>query len=330
MRRREVIAGFISAAIVAAPGALSAAAQQTGRVYRIGYLGTNPTRTADQQRMWDAFAEGLREHGLVVGRNVLLERRFSEGQEERLPGFAAELLQWGADVLVVASVSAGRAAKEATSSVPIVMAMVSDPERTGLIASLAHPGGNVTGLSAQINDLTGKYIEMLKEVVPGITRFAVFWNPNNLSSRMSWEDLRDTAPVVGLTPVSIEIRGPGDLDAALAKLAAEKPDAAFIQLAVMAFRAPILAFAIERRIPVITASRTFADPGVLLTYGASTAEGFRRAAGYIDKVLKGAKPADLPVEQPTKFELVINLRTAKALGLAIPPTLLARVDEVIE
>ena len=240
MRRREVIAVFISAAIVAAPGALSAAAQQTGRVYRIGYLGTNPTRTADQQRVWDAFAEGLREHGLVVGRNVLLERRFSEGQEERLPGFAAELLQWGADVLVVASVSAGRAAKEATSSVPIVMAMVSDPERTGLIASLAHPGGNVTGVSAQINDLTGKYIEMLKEVVPGITRFAVFWNPNNLSSRMSWEDARDTAPVVGLTPVSIEIRGPDDLDAALAKLAAEKPDAAFIQLAVMAIAALII------------------------------------------------------------------------------------------
>jgi putative tryptophan/tyrosine transport system substrate-binding protein len=322
MRRRDLLAAII--AVTAQPGR----AQDPNRIYRIGYLGVNPTTTRLQVEVWNGFEQGLRENGLVLGQNVLLERRFSEGREERQPGFLAELLAWKADVIVVGSPTAAVAAK-AHGTVPTVLAVI-DPLGNGLVANLARPGGNITGVSSQAGDLVTKQYELLREAVPGLRRLAVLWNPNNVGAAIGWEHCAREATALGLVPISVPITGPADIEAALARIEAEGAQALDIQNAVMPHRVRILDFALQRRLPTLAHARTFADVGVLMTYGASQVDGFRRAAGYAAKLLKGASPADLPIHQPTTFELVINLQRAKAIGLDIPPTLLARADEVIE
>jgi putative ABC transport system substrate-binding protein len=302
---------------------LYADAQQGSKVYRIGYLGINPTTTPLQAEVWKGFDRGLREHGLVLGQNVLLEQRFSEGREERQPRFLAELLAWKADVIVLGSTAGAHVAKRTSGTVPLVIAMI-DPLASGLVANLSQPGGNITGVSSQSGDLFAKQHELLKEFVPGLRRIAVVFNPNNVGSAE-----RETS-ALGLVPIPITITGPADIEAALTRIDEEGAQALGIFNSVMVHRARILEFALKRRLPTFVGTRTFADSGVLFSFGASFPDGFRRAAGYVAKLLKGAKPADLPIEQPTQFELVINMRTAKALGLDIPPALLARADEVIE
>jgi ABC-type uncharacterized transport system substrate-binding protein len=324
MRRRDLLAAVI-AATTAQPGR----AQDPNRVYRIGYLGINPTTTPLQAEVWKGFEQGLREHGLVLGQNAVLERRFSEGREERQPGFLAELLAWKADVIVVGSTAAARAAKEAGAPVPIVAAMI-DPVGLGLVENLARPEWNITGVSSQARDLAAKSYQLFKEAVPGLQRIAVLFNPNNLGSAVSVRETEQEASALGLILIRIPITGPDDIEAALARIEAEGAQALDIYNSVMVHRARILEFALKRRLPTFAGARVFADSGMLMTYGASFPDGFRRAAGYVAKLLRGAKPADLPIEQPTKFDLVINLRTAKAIGLDISPFLLARADEVIE
>jgi putative tryptophan/tyrosine transport system substrate-binding protein len=324
MRRRDLLVALITA-ITAQPGR----AQDPNRVYRIGYLGINPpTRTVAE--VWKAFDEGLREHGLIEGQNVLIERRFSEGREERQPGFVAELLAWKADVIVSGSVTGAKAAREATKTIPIILAGIGDPDRLGLVDSLARPGGNITGLSSQYLSVVSKQYQLLKEIVPSLTRLAVLWNPNSASSAFAWEITERETQGLDLRYISVPIVGPADVSAALEKIEAERAEALDVYNSVMPHRAAIYEFALRKRLPVLVSSRLFLDEGALISYGPSLPYAFRRAAAYIDKVLKGTKPADLPIEQPTKWELSIQMHTARAIGIKIPATVLALADEVIE
>jgi len=323
MIRRAFLVG-LGSGILAAP--LAAEAQQAGKVWRIGWLGATPPSSA----VWEAFIAGLRERGYVEGQNIVLERRYSEGREDRFPGFAAELVQMKVDVIVVASTQAARAAKAATSSIPIVLVGILDPERTGLVASLGRPGGNVTGISTPLLELQAKQLQLFKEAVPRLSRVAIMWNPANEASALAWRETPDPARMLGMTTISGSIASPAELEPALAAVAAQRPDGLYIHLIMTPYRKRIIEFALSQRLPTFVADRGWADAGALLTYGPSSLDMFRRSAGYVDKILKGAKPADLPVEQPNKFDFVINLRTAKALGLTIPQSLLGRADEVIE
>jgi putative ABC transport system substrate-binding protein len=325
MDRRTFLAGT-GAVLLAGP--LAAEGQTAGKVWRIGWLGVTPPSSLDAG--WEAFIAGLRERGYVEGQNIVLERRYSEGREDRFPGFAAELVQMKVDVIVVASTQAARAAKAATSSIPIVLVGILDPERTGLVASLGRPGGNVTGISNSIFELQPKQLHLFKEAVPRLSRIAVMWNPANDSSALAWRETQDPARTLGMTTISGSIASPAELEPALAAVAAQRPDGLYVHLIMAPYRKRIIEFALIQRLPTFVSDRRWADAGALLTYGPSSPDMLRRSAGYVDKILKGAKPADLPVEQPNKFDFVINLKTAKALGLTIPPSLLGRADEVIQ
>jgi putative ABC transport system substrate-binding protein len=325
MRRRDVLAGAALAATFR-----SAHAQQPKRVYRLGYLGINPTTTPIQAEVWKAFDEGLRAHGLIEGENVIIRRLFSEGREERQPGFVADLIEWRVDVIVCGSSAGAQAASAATKTIPIILAAVGDPDRMGIVQSLARPGGNVTGVSNLTYQAVSRQYQLLKEVVPNLTRIAVLWNPNSAASAFTWEVSEREAPLLGLKAVSALIAGPEDVAAALRMIEAERAEALEVHNTVMAHRASILSFALEKKLPVLVSTRSFLDPGVLISYGPNLPEGFRRAAAYIDKVLKGANPGDLPIEQPSKFELAINLRTVRAIGVDIPVAVLALADEVLE
>jgi putative ABC transport system substrate-binding protein len=325
MDRRTFLAGT-GAMLLAMP--LAAEAQQTGKVWRVGYLGLTAISLAEPH--WEAFRTGLRERGYAEGQNLVIERRFAEGREERFPGLVTELLGLKVDVILVASTHAALAAKAATSSIPIVLVGVLEPERTGLVASLGHPGGNVTGISNQIFEVQAKQYQLFKEALPRLARLAVLWNPTNEASALAWRETENQAGVLGMTAISGAIASPAELEPTLAAVAARRPDGIHVHLALAPYRQRIIEFALSRRLPTLVGDRRWADVGALLTYGPNMSDIFRRCAVYIDKILKGAKPADLPVEQPTKFELVINLKTAKALGLTIPPSLLQRADEVIQ
>jgi len=322
-------------AILEAP--FVANAQQAGKIHRIGFLGTLPTSPYDE-----VFRQGLREVGYVEGQNIVIERRYSEGKVERLADLAAELVRLKVDVIVVDTCGAPlNAASQATSTIPIVVAACNDDlVATGLISSLARPGGNITGLSELTPELGAKRLELLKEAVPRVKRVAVLWNPT-YSQRFSgsfrfwssdWVEVRAAAQALGITLQSVEIPGPDDFDTAFSAMTRERAEA------LIAFSDPLIVFhgrritdlAAKNRLPAVYASREVVDAGGLMSYGASSTDMFRRAAVYVGKILKGAKPADLPVEQPTKVELVINLKTAKALGLTIPPSVLGRADEVIQ
>lgn len=268
----------------------------------------------------------------MEGENVVFERRYAENRLERLPEMAADLVRLNVDVIVAGGTLAPLAAKRATSTIPIVMVNAGDPLGTGLVASLARPGGNVTGMSLMAPELGGKRLELLKELLPRLAGVAVLWNAANPYSALVFKQVRAASGTLGIEVQSLELRSPDDFDGAFETVRRQHPDALMIVEDPLTFnhRNRIADFAVGQQLPSLSGLSEFAVAGGLMSYGANQADLYRRAAGYIDKILKGAKPADLPVQQPTKFELVINLKTAKALGITIPPSLLARADEVIE
>jgi len=327
MKRRE----FITLLGGAAAWPLVASAQQPGRIARIGYLASN---LANQGPL-DAFRQGLRDLGYVEGRNVVIEYRDAQGKLEPLAALAAELVALKVDVIVASSTAAALAAKQATTVVPIVFGSVPDPVATGLVASLARPGGNVTGLSNLNADLVGKCLEYLTQAVPGIGRVAVLWQPGAFGERTEKEMMiaaERAARTLGIQLQFVEARGAADIDNAFSEITGARSDALTVLVSGMLLgeRKHLVDFAAKNRLPVVYTFRELVDAGGLMSYGPSLADLFRRAASYVDKILKGTKPADLPVEQPIKLELVINLQTAQVLGLTVSPLLLARADELIE
>jgi putative tryptophan/tyrosine transport system substrate-binding protein len=329
MTTRRALIGTLAGGFFAAP--FAAWAQPAPKIYRIGLLGGNPPNHPSG-RVWEAFFQGLRELGYVESQNILVEGRWYGEQPERLPALAAELVRAKVDVIVAGTAPSPEAARRATSTIPIVMANHPDPVGSGLVVSLAKPGRNVTGLSSLSPELVGKQLQLLKEIVPGLSRVAVLWNPTVPSQKLSLREAEDAARSSKVQLQVVEAQAPRDLAGAFQSMTKERSGGliAFGGSVFFAERSQIVALAAQSRLPAIYAVREFAEAGGLMAYGNNIHESWRRAATYVDKILKGAKPADLPVEQPTKFELVINMRTAKALGLTIPPAVLARADEVIE
>ncbi|MBI4610419.1 MAG: ABC transporter substrate-binding protein [Candidatus Rokubacteria bacterium] len=326
--RTTALIATLALGSLAAP--LAADAQQAGTVPRIGVLGT-PDAPAFQH-LWEAFRQGLRDLGYVEGQSIAIESRSPLGRWERLPDLAEELVRLKVDVIVAASARTSRAAKQATGTIPIVM-MSGDPIADGLVSSLARPGGNVTGLSTQGTDVVGKELELLKEAIPRLSRVAILWNPNNPFHATQVREAEAAARALGMQLQSVEARRPKDFDGAFSAMGKARVDALFVLADGTVFlqhRAMIADLAARRRLPAMYARREHVEAGGLIAYGADRRELFRRLAVYVDKILKGAKPADLPVEQPTKFELIINLKTAKALGLTIPQSVLFRADHVIQ
>ena len=328
MKRRAFL-GAVTAGLLAA--ARAAEGQQPGKMWWIGWLDITPPPTPATRKSQDALVRAMRDRGFIEGHNVSFERRYSEGREERQAGFVTELLGMKVDLIVTSSSAAVHAAKQATSTTPIVMLSVAVPERQGLVASLARPGGNVTGMSNQLGEASGKMLQLLKETLPQLSKIAVVWNPDNLGSAISFkEGERPAAEALRVALVSLEVRSPEDLDRAFTTLTSERPDALWVHIVASPFRPRLLEFAAKNRLPTVAQASGWPKAGALMSYGPDLADLYARAATYVAKILRGAKPADLPVEQPTKFEFVINLKTAKTLGLTIPPSLLARADQVIE
>jgi len=323
-RRRLLIA--FGACALAAP--FASRAQQ--RVYRIGFLGNSTA--ALEANLVGPFREGLRELGYVDGRNVVIEYRWAEGKYERFPELIAELVARNVEVIVTAGTPAALAVQRTAPTIPLVMVAVGDPVGTSLVASLARPGGNATGLTSVAPDLEGKRLELLREVIPKLSRVSFLLNPDNAFHVGSEKQARAAAQLLHLDVQFVGVRANSDFDQAFDAIARERADA-FIVLADRVFlhnRARIVDFAKRNRIPAVYPYRELVEAGGLMSFGPNYAEMHRRAAAYVDKVLKGAKPGDLPVEQPTKFELIINLKSAKALRLTIPQSLLVRADEVIQ
>jgi putative tryptophan/tyrosine transport system substrate-binding protein len=305
--------------------------QQAAKVRRIGFLAVGSRE--GRAFLIEGLLQGLREHGYVEGQNIVIEYRFSEGRNDRLPDLAAELVARKVELILASGSPASFAAKQATSTIPIVMGSLNaDPVETGLIASLARPGGNITGLSALAPELSGKRLELLKEVVPGMTRVAVLWNAANPANASAWQETQAAARTLGVTVQSLGVQDLNDLDGAFATLTETRPDALLVlgDSLINMRRQHIVEFATQQHLPSVFFGRESVVAGGLMSYGPSIPDLYRRAATYVDKLLKGTKPADLPVEQPTKFELVINLQTAKALGITMPPSLLLLADEVIK
>jgi len=328
MDRRTFLAGT-GAVLLASPRASEA--QQAGKVPRIGYL--RSTSPSDRPPLLDAFRQGLRELGWVEGRNIVIDYRYAEGRFDRLPDLAAELVRLKVDIIVASPTPAAAAAKNATQTIPIVMIAVTDPVGLGLIASLARPGGNVTGLSYSVGpEIIGKQLELLKETVPKVRRVAILSNPANPSQPLSIRELKVAARSLGVQLQLLEAQGPNEFDGAFAAMATERVGALVVMSDSMlnSHRTRLADLAARSRLPAAYGLRENVEAGGLVSYGPSVRDLFRRSATYVDKILKGAKPADLPVERPTKFDLVINLKTVKALGLTIPQSLLGRADEVIQ
>jgi ABC-type uncharacterized transport system substrate-binding protein len=321
--------GVLAGGLLAAP--LAVEAQQAGKVVRVGLLSYAASGPASAAR-WKAFRDQLRELGYVEGQNVIFESRWGDEQVSRLRGLAAELVDAKVDILVTAASEAALAAKQATSSIPIVTATGVDPVELGLAASLARPSGNVTGVVSVSNELYGKRLELLKQFIPRASRVAILRDPANRSSLLSLRDAESAAKSLGVVVQRFSARGPSDLDAAFLSIKRARADAVLLgeNTAFIVARQRIADLALMHRLPMMVPAREYAEAGALLSYGTDYPDLFRRAAMYVDKIVKGAKPGDLPIEQPTKFELVINLKTAKALGLTIPQSLLGRADEVIQ
>jgi ABC-type uncharacterized transport system substrate-binding protein len=327
MNRREFIT-LLGGAAVAWP--LVARAQQAGKVWRIGILDT--TSVALNAANFDALRQGLRQHGYIEGQNLVIDYRSADGRVERFPDLAAELVHLKVDLIVTRGTPAVVAVKNATKTIPVVMAASGDPIGAGVVAGLARPGANVTGLSAFVTELQAKRLELLKELVPGINRIAALLNMSSPATPPQWEQTKAAARTLAIEPQLLDVRKPEDLNRAFETAIRQRAEALVVGINALtqANRRPIADLATKHRLPAIYASREFVDAGGLVAFGVNYPDLYRRAATYVDKILKGAKPADLPIEQPTKFEMVINLKTAKALGLDVPPTLLARADEVIE
>jgi len=304
-----------------------AAEAQAGKVPRIGVVGPAPGSP-----LLAAFRQGLRELGYTEGQNVALEVRSLDGRPERLPDLLAELVRLKVDVILAPSNLMIAAAQKATTSIPIVMSNAIDPVAAGFVASLARPGGNITGLTVQTPDVAGKTLQLFKESVPSLARVAVLWDPDFPGVRQLLSEVEAAARALGVQLQPMEVRSPDEFDGAFAAVVRDRARAAFIPGSPMHIRGRgrIAELAVKHRLPTMCMLREWVEAGCLIGYGASLTDQWRRAAYFVDRILKGAKPADLPVEQPTRFELVINLKTAKALGLTIPPSVLGRADEVIQ
>ena len=322
MRRREFIA--LVGGTMAWP--LGARAQHAGKMWRIAFI------THAHQIIYEPLFEGLRELGYVEGQNIIIERRYAEGRAERFQQFATEMVRLKVDLIITTTTPAALAAKSATTAIPIVILTALDPVGTGLIASLAHPGGNITGSAILTGELAAKRLELLKEVVSSLSRAAVVWNSANPANALAWRETQAAARALGVTLQSHEVQGPKDLEIAFARMAEERPDALFVldDALTMQYGKEIADFAIQKRLPSVFAAKDGVEAGGLMSYGPRYSEMMRRGASLVDKILRGAQPANLPMEQPTTFELVINLKTAKAIGLTVPPPLLSRADKVIE
>jgi putative ABC transport system substrate-binding protein len=328
MNRRTFL-GTLAGGLLAAT--LAGEAQQGGQVYRIGlldYAAPDPAR----QVWWNAFRQQMRDLGYVEGQNVTFEPRWAQGDAKRLPKLAAELVGLKVDMIVTGGQNAALAAKRATATIPIVTATGTDPVALGLAASLRQPGGNVTGMTSISSALASKRLELLRIVAPRASRIAILWDERNPASRLSVDGTEAAAKPAGLTIHSVPVRSPAEIEAAFATLVRDRAGALIIvpSPAIFSHRRQLVELAAKHRLPTVVGSREYVEAGGLASYGPDYPDQFRRAAGHVDKILKGAKPGDLPIEQPTKFELVINLKTARALGRTIPPSLLQRADQVIE
>ncbi len=332
---RRSMAGLIFT-VALAPAILSPPlpinAGQAAKAHRIGFLSPSSPPDPRTQRFFEAFRQGLRELGYVEGQNIAIESRWAEGKYDRLPGLAAELVRLKVDLIVTSAVPAIQAAKEATRTIPIVMAVVVDPVRTGFVANLARPEGNLTGLSTMAPELVGKQLEMLKEIVPRVSRVGLLWNPANAGNAPQLREGEVAARALGVRLQPLEARDSKEIDSAFAAMTRGRAGAVIVLVDVVLIdhRTRIADLAAKRRLPAVYGLREHAEAGGLMAYGPNIADMFRRAATYVDKILKGAKPADLPVEQPTRFELVINMKAAKALGITIPQSILIRADQVIQ
>jgi putative ABC transport system substrate-binding protein len=328
MKRRE----FLTCLGAAATWPLAARAQQpAGRVYRVGYFAITSRERA--LHLTKAFEDGLRSLGYRVGENVVVEYRFADGDMGRLSALAADLVGSGVDVIVAGNNVNIIAAMQATTTIPIVMASSADPVGAGLVSSLARPGRNATGIAQDTGgEQHVKRLELVKDTLPNLSRVGILWNPDFAPNPARLLSMREAAPALGLTLVPVEARGLEALEQAFATMARERAQVLVVLSDGVLFncRGQIGVMAVRDRLPTIAAAREYAESGLLLTYGVDLRDAFRRSASFVDKILKGANPADLPVEQPTRFELVLNLKTANALGINVPPTLLARADEVIE
>jgi putative ABC transport system substrate-binding protein len=325
---RRAFIGTLAGGLLAAPVATEA---QPAGTKRIGLLETSSPSPA-RVRLWETLRQRLRELGYLEGQNIAFESRFADGKPDRLPGLAAELVALKVDVIVTSGTPASLAAKQATRTIAIVMAQLADPVGAGLVASLGRPGGNVTGLTTQDADLGGKRLEMLLQVVPKVSRFAVLIDETSPGSMLIARGTQVAAQSLGVQLQSLGVRGPEELDSAFSAMKEARAGALIVESSSLLFtsRTRLADLALKNRLPTMFAQREYAEAGGLMAYSADFSDLFRRAATFVDKILKGAKPADLPVEQPTKFDFVINLKTAKALGLTIPPSLLQRADEVIQ
>ena len=325
MHRRE-FAKLIAGVGVAAAWPTIVVAQQSAKVWRIGFLAHR------YETFYDPLFRGLEELGYKEGRNLIVERRYAEGHAERFQEFANELVRLNVDLIVVVTTPAGLAAKKATSTIPIVHPAAIDPVGTGLVASLAHPGGNLTGLSVLNAEMSAKRLEVLKEAVPGLTRAALLWNSANPANSLAWKESENAARTLGVTLSSQEVREPKDFEHAFEAMTQNPPEVLLVlqDALTLEYRKEIITFTLKNRLPSMFVGKEWVTEGGLMSYGDRLPERYRRAADLVDRILKGEKPADLPIEQPTRFELVINLRTAQAINLKISPVLLARADEVIE
>ena len=309
---------------------LPAAAQQTKKIPLIGYL--SPSDADGSRASVEPFRQGMRELGYIEGKNILVEYRYAEGKLDRIPSLVGELVQLKPDVLVVISLSSIRAAKQTTRTIPIIIMSTQDPVASGIIDSLAHPGGNITGLTRLTRELSGKRLELLKEAVPPLSRVAILWDANASGPAIAFKEYETAVRALKIRLQSLEVRDPNpDFEGAFQAAAKERANAliAITDPVLSRYRKRIADLAISNRLPSMYERIDWVKAGGLISYSANDADSFRRAANYVDKILKGVKPADLPVEQPTKFEFVINLRTAKQIGLTIPPNVLARADKVI-
>ena len=327
MTSRRTFLATVAGGLLAAP--FDAGAQQTGKGYRVGFLGNSTA--ALEANLVEPFREGLRDLGYREGQNIVIEYRWAEGKYERFPTLIAELMALKVDVIVTAGTPATQAVKKATTSVPLVMVAVGDPVGTGIVASLNRPGGNITGLSSIAPELEGKRLELLREVIPELSHIAVLWNPANAFHVTAEKEVQAAARTLRMKVLSLGIRTPEELDGAFPTINRERPGALLV-LADRLFlhhRTRIMNFAAQHRLPGVYAYRELVEAGGLMSFGPSYADMHRRAATYVDKIVRGIRPADLPVELPATFELVINLKTAKALGLKIPQSVLTRATEII-
>ena len=323
MQRRAFIT-VLGGAVAALP--FAACAQELGKVWRIRILAQG------YEKFYDALFDGLKDLGYQEGRNLLVERRYAEGRSERFQEFAAEMVRLKVDVIIVSTTPAGFAVKSPATNIPVVFPNAISPVESGLIASLAHPGGNITGGAAQTAALSTKRLAILKEVVPGLSRGAVLWNGANPALAYPWQLTQNAALALGVELEPVEVRSPKEIETAFAKITEAKPDALIVlqDALTLQHRKEIIDFTIERRLPGMFVAREWVTSGGLMSYGENLAEMYRRGAYFVDKILKGGKPTDLPVEQVTKFELIINLKTAQAMGRSFPPEILATADDVIE